>query len=95
MMYLVIDSSPVFTEDAADLYVIGVFYNIHDAMLARKAYCERYPEINFTDVGICALKSNQVYFDLPVEYSFVDNFEESEEQLLYHVSSSLDEKPRK
>lgn len=87
MMYLVIDSSP-------DLYIIGVFGNIHDAMLARKEYCERYPEIDFTNVGICALKSNQVYFDLPAEYGFAANFEESEEQLLYLVSSSLNEKPR-
>lgn len=86
MMYLVIDCS-------LDLYIIGVFSNIHDAMLARKDYCERYPEVDFTYVGICALKSNQTYFNLSVEYSSCDNFEESEEQLLYRVSSSLDEKP--
>lgn len=87
MMYLVIDSSP-------DLYIIGIFYNIHDALLARKEYCKHYPEVDFTNVGICALKTNQVYFDLPAEYCFAANFEEAEEELLYHVSSSLSERPR-
>ena len=92
MMYLVLDTSIIGDESANDLYVIGIFDTVKDALAARAKYYACYPEFGFHCLEICPLMPNKFYEDRAPVASFydTDSFKKSEEDLLYAISNITD-----
>ena len=94
MKYLVIDTSIVYDGDdvADDIYIIGIFDTVKDALSARANYYARYPDLGFDHLEICPLMPNKFYEDrAPVacDWHTID-FKDSEEDLLYAISDITD-----
>jgi len=95
MKYLVIDTT-VLSEGTVnpenDIYIIGLFDTVTDALAARGRYCAYFPEVDFTAVSICPLRPNTFYTDrTPISSDYMSNdFEESEEDLLHAISDIRD-----
>ncbi len=92
MKYLVIDTSLIGGDDGADdLYIIGIFDTVKDALAARARYYALYPHLGFRPLEICPLMPNKFYEDrTPVTCWDSTNFKASEEDLLYAISDITD-----
>lgn len=94
MKYLVIDTSIIYDgDDGADnIYVIGIFNTVKDALSARANYHARYPDLGFRHLEICPLMPNKFYDDRqPVMCEWnAEEFKASEEDLLYAISNITD-----
>ena len=92
MKYLVIDTSLISGDKGADnLYIIGIFDTVKDALAARARYYALYPHLGFRFLEICPLMPNKFYEDrAPVTCWNGGNFKTSEEDLLYAISDITD-----
>lgn len=92
MKYLVIDTSIIEDNAVDDIYIIGIFDTVKDALAARARYYARYPDIGFHCLEICPLMPNKFYEDRAPVASFYDtgSFKKSEEDLLYAISNITD-----
>ena len=93
MKYLVIDTSLISGDKGADnLYIIGIFDTVKDALAARARYYALYPHLGFRFLEICPLMPNKFYDDrAPIACDWhTDSFENSEEDLLYAISDITD-----
>lgn len=94
MKYLVLDTSVVYDKDdgACNIFVIGIFDTVKDALSARANYYARYPDLGFRHLEICPLMPNKFYDDRqPVACEWnTEEFKASEEDLLYAISNITD-----
>lgn len=94
MKYLVLDTSIIYGGDdgADDIYIIGIFDTVKDALFARANYYARYPNLGFHHLEICPLMPNKFYDDRqPVMCEWnTKEFKASEEDLLYDISNITD-----
>lgn len=93
MKYLVIDTSILNGDNGADdIYIIGIFDTVKDALTARARHYALYPDIGFHNLEICPLMPNKFYEDrAPVMCNWdTTNFKNSEEDLLYAISDITD-----
>lgn len=92
MKYLVIDTSILNDDNGSDdVYIIGIFDTVQDALSARARYYACYPDLNFHSLEICPLRPNKFYEDrAPVACWDTENFKDCEEELLYAISDITD-----
>ena len=94
MKYLVLDTSILTSreDESDDIYIIGIFDTVKEALSARANYYARYPDLGFHPLEICPLMPNKFYDDrAPIACDWhTDSFEKSEEDLLYAISDITD-----